>query len=311
MTHDDILFLGADWTNPEEPHFRLSDAVPGAPSRLVPITKALCYSAEIDSEHYCCGWFDVRSEVPQHESCETAEVLVTGTQCRRCQYREGFTTVHQSHQAGARVPEHIARYLAQPHWLYVDVFASGQSKIGTVAQSRLGSRLSEQGPVAAFYVAEAPNGRVVRALEQSVSEHFGLRQAVSGKRKLQALASRVEVAELTEQAKQLAVQVRSYLGTHPLAAELGLPDDPRPWSLPKASQAVFSRTPVQLDGVSRGEGEHSLHLQGMTGSIALVSPSADTDATHLTATNLGVLKGRRLRLGDYASLAVPVQPSML
>ncbi|MFJ9555301.1 hypothetical protein ACIRPH_15890 [Nocardiopsis sp. NPDC101807] len=43
----------------------------------------------------------------------------------------------------------IRDYLQQPHWLYLDVFANGMTKVGAAAESRRGSRPAEQGPVAA------------------------------------------------------------------------------------------------------------------------------------------------------------------
>ncbi len=73
-------------------------------------------------------------------------------------------------------PPALRAYMSQPHWLYVATFTRTLTKVGTAAAPRKASRLSEQGPLCATYLAEIPDGRTVRELEDALGRELGITQ---------------------------------------------------------------------------------------------------------------------------------------
>ena len=81
----------------------------------------------------------------------------------------------------------LQAYMSQPHWLYLATFTPALSKVGTAAVPRKASRLNEQGPLCATYLAEVPGGRTVRDLEDVLSRELGITQTARRTAKLAAL----------------------------------------------------------------------------------------------------------------------------
>jgi hypothetical protein len=216
---DPLIFLGVDWTDPATPHLRVAPLQRGAPARLLPYNQAWSYRAVADQPRRCTGYFDLAVTPPAHVTCRDLRVVARGVQCPTCRHREGFTAAHTTHRQGASaaaVPDHVRQYLTQPHQLYLDVFADGTSKVGTAAQSRLHSRLAEQGPVAAVYVARGTDGAVIRQAEALVADRFvALRKSVTTRRKLTSLQqSPIDTESLRRDLDGLAENVTAYLRGH-------------------------------------------------------------------------------------------------
>lgn len=302
------LCVGLDWSAPQAPTLRIQPARAREPSRLVPVTGGLRFRIAEPGARYCCGWFDFTGAAVRHRACSAGERLTGGRQCRRCRDREGFVMVHQAHRSLAALPRNVAGYMAQPHWLYLDVFADGSLKVGTVSEARFHDRVCEQGPVAACYVGRSGDGVDVRWAESAVAERFGLAQAVSGRRKLAGVRRPVDVTALTARLDSLAADVRAYLG------ELGgdrvrAVGAPRWWDRPPLAESLLAAAPLVEYPEDLSQGDHSLFVTGLSGSIAMFSVSEDDDA-HAYVADLAELRGRRMTFGAFSSTVGAVQPGL-
>ncbi|WP_262391774.1 DUF2797 domain-containing protein [Nocardiopsis sp. CNR-923] len=271
--------LGLDWSTPDTPHLRITDPTNSKGSLLHPLLGEHTFRIDGDQRR-CVGWFDLTGTEGGHVRCRTDEIITRGRQCRRCQYKEGFIAAHQAHRDSTALPTNIRDYLQQPHWLYLDVFAKGMTKVGTAAESRRRSRLAEQGPVAAVYVARTPDGMTIRALESAVSRHFGLPQQVPTRRKILGLHGTVDTAALTTRLTDLATQVVSYLDkltTDQPGIEVF--SDPELWVRPACATTVFEAAPVLVYPADLTQGTHHLHITGASGPIALFTTVPEPHTT--------------------------------
>jgi hypothetical protein len=290
-----VTLLGLDWSDPDIPHLRTTDPTNPGGSLLHPLLGEHTFRV-VDDQRRCIGWFDLTGTEARHVCCRTDEVVTRGRQCRRCQYKEGFIAAHQAHRDPRALPENVRDYLQQPHWLYLDVFAHGAMKVGTAAESRRRSRLAEQGPVAAVYVARTPDGIAVRTLEAAVSQYFNLSQQVPTRRKVLGLQGPVDTATLTARLVDLAAQVVPYLDK--LTADqsgTGVFSDPDPWVRPACATTVFDAAPVLAYPSDLTQGVHHLHVTGASGPVALFTtdPEPHPETVQYCA-DLTTLIGRRL-----------------
>ena len=60
-------------------------------------------------------------------------------------------------------------YAQQPHRLYIATFPDGSSKVGTSSQRSTPRRLDEQAVATATYIAQAPDGLLIREAEDAVT----------------------------------------------------------------------------------------------------------------------------------------------
>ncbi|MGH3156555.1 MAG: DUF2797 domain-containing protein, partial [Streptosporangiaceae bacterium] len=307
---DTEAWLGIDWSG-DIPAARL--ARPGSPgrARLVPLQGELRFRVTGSAARYCTGWFDLTGPEARHVVCRTWEQFGKGRQCRSCQYLEGMVAAHQGYDKSlSQMPPNLRGYLTQPHRLYLDIFADGTSKVGTVAEQRLASRLAEQGPVAACYVARARDGLQVRQLEAAVSRRLGLPQAVTATRKLRALTAAVDVAALHASLSGLAARA-CVLAAETVSGDGWSPiDPPEAWKLPAISAAVFAAAPLALYPLPLTAGEHSLTFRGLAGPVAMVTTTAD-DGAPLYVVNLGDLGGVAVTFGEYQSPALGPEQATL
>lgn len=311
MDTSELVCLSVDWSNEIKPALRVATAGSAEPAQLLPLEGALRFRILDSDKRYCAGWFDLTGADPRHVNCQNWEQITTGKQCRRCQFKEGFITVHQAHRGLDRLAGNVRSYITQPHRLYLDIFADGSSKVGTVAESRLSSRLSEQGAVAACYVARANDGIGVRKAEAAVSAELRLRQALTGKRKLAAMLSKINVEELRDKLKKLVTQARPLLVQ--LAAEhswIEVEEEASWWKPSPSAEAAISSAPVAEYQASLSEGDHSFYIKGMTGSIAVFALRGNDPEPQLFAADLSRLHGMTLTFGDYHSTIESVQTSL-
>jgi hypothetical protein len=306
-SNDVTVFLGVDWTDPRLPALRFAPRLRSARSRLEPFEWPRSYSVLAGQLRLCTGYFDLSITPPAHVTCDAWRPVTSGTQCPTCRHREGFTRAHTAHRGAQAVPEHVRRYLSQPHYLYVDAFPDGTCKVGTVAEARLGSRLAEQGAAAAYYVARAADGTQIRHAEADVAAHFGLKQAVTTRRKITALQnSRPDLEQLRASVTDLADAIQAYLRQAGVPGWEVLPD-PQPWTPPPAAMTVFTSAPLPAYPGEINTGQHNLVIAGIAGSIAALAPAPEQSATYLA--DLTPLRGVPLHLDDYAAALTVANPT--
>jgi hypothetical protein len=258
----------------------------------------------LEAGKFCLGSHRVQGRRTRHHvPCPLQAPAERGYQCINCFLNDDLRFLHDAHRSGV-APDGLRAYLGQPHWLYVATFASGASKVGTASDVRKQLRLAEQGAAAARYVARAEDGRIVRVLEDMVSQQTELTQAVRSTAKLSGLQAPRSPAELDSINAEHARTVRNLLS----GAELeGFATIDQTWELPEPGRRVMgseSRTAYPLELAAGG---HGLRLDALLGSIALVRTREGGPAY---LADLNGLKGRRIELGSYQSQLPPVQVSL-
>ena len=301
MTGMGEVWLGIDWSG-KTPAARLALAGSSGPARLMPLNEPLRFRVLQPSIRYCAGWFDLNGHDGKHIVCDAWEKLRTGRQCATCQRREGFLVAHQGFQASLdQMPFNLRKYLSQPHRLYVDIFPDGSAKVGTVAERRLYARLAEQGPVAAYYVARTEDGLAARRLEAAVSRQLQLPQAVTTKRKLHGLTTKIDVPALRTRLLEVATRAGALTADLAQAGCGWSPiSPPEQWQVPAVSGAVFDATPLMPYPEPLTSGQHSLYLCGISGSIGAFTVTPDRDDTVYVA-NLGQLNNLAVEFGNFQS----------
>ncbi|WP_084727930.1 DUF2797 domain-containing protein [Rhodococcoides yunnanense] len=187
----------------------------------------------------------------------------------------------------------------QPHWLYIATFANGVHKVGTAADTRKWGRLAEQGAMCAQYVAWATDGKVIRVLEDRVTEQLQVRQAVRSSAKAAALALPVDTARLDSATAVLAQRVRDILG--PGDDSFRVVDEA--WRVAGFRDlASGNRVAYPNDMTS---GTHGFTVKACFGQAAVVDIDGES-----YVVDLHELKGRRVRFGDYCSALPAVQSAL-
>ncbi|WP_326681661.1 DUF2797 domain-containing protein [Streptomyces sp. NBC_01237] len=264
--------------------------------------RRLGYRAE-ESGRWCTGRYRFADRFRvEPDPCPGMAASGTGSQCAACGGRDEFRFAHHVHTGGP-VPQALALYMNQPHWLYVATFADTTTKVGTAAEPRWRSRLDEQGPLVATYLAKGPDGSAVRFVEDALTRRLDLTQTVRATAKLQGLA------RLSDTAPAHDAHARHVRRAAEVLTELGIPVDLQPWTPPEQSR--LASTP----GADRllyphdlREGEHGLRVHSVAGSQALVTLSGDS--LHYLL-DLSALKGRRITLGaHFRSPPATVQPAL-
>lgn len=252
---------------------------------------------------WCTGRYRFADRVHvEAVACPDKAPAETGAQCAACTSRDDFRFAHQFHTGGS-VPDDLARYMAQPHWLYLATFADGTTKVGTAAEPRRRSRLDEQGAIVATLLTRCSDGRRVRFAEDALTRRLGLTQAVRAAAKLKALADRRDLALARTAHKRHLQRATEAL------SDMGVPVAPEPWTPP--GEGVLLRSPNTervLYPHDPREGEHGLTVLSCVGSLVLATLDGD-DLPYLL--DLGVLKGHRITLGpEFTSPATVVQSAL-
>lgn len=246
-----------------------------------------------------------RTDVP----CPARAPAERGRQCGACFARDDSRLMHDFHRGGA-VPKGLRAYLMQPHWLYVATFAGGTTKIGTASAHRKWNRLAEQGAVQASYVAHADDGRVVRVLEDLVTQELGLVQQVRGASKAAALLEPRTGVELAALNRNHAAKVRALLEGVALD---GFEVIEELWERPALAEDLCGSRPEELPAfrhlypVGFDGGTHGLELRALCGSTALATLPGSEGAF---VADLGSLKGRRVEFGDYRTAVPALQDAL-
>ncbi|MEB7503695.1 DUF2797 domain-containing protein [Arthrobacter koreensis] len=259
--------------------------------RLAPGSE-LRFRVRSEAARYCLGYELVEESGRRSHSCPANAAAERGYQCKRCFFQDEGRLVHNSHRGGG-LPAGLRSYLARPQWLYIATFADGTTKVGTAADRRKVLRLTEQGALAAQYVARAANGLQVRVLEDEISAALDLPQAVRAGHKCAALAAPLPEAELAAVNAGHADAARAVLfDRDPEGFEIVK----EAWPRPDAFRTVLQEPAPGLYPLPLSAGEHGLVIRGMLGSTAL---AATDDAGLCFLADLTALKGQRIEFGDF------------
>lgn len=279
--------------------------VTGGPLVSAPVTgRRLGYQVS-GAGRWCTGRYQFADRVRvEAVACPDRAPAEAGGQCPACTGRDDFRFAHRFHSSG-HVPDALAAYMAQPHWLYLATFADGTTKIGTAAEPRKRSRLAEQGALIATYLGRSADGRAVRFLEDALTRRLGLTQSVRAAAKLTALA---EMRDLTP--ARAAHQHHLDRATEALSG-LNVPAVPEPW--PPPGEGDLLRTPETgraLYPHDPRSGEHGLTVLSCLGSQILATLNGDGEQLPYLL-DLGTLKGRRIVLGaQFSSPPAAVQSAL-
>ena len=255
-------------------------------------------------DRHCLGFTRVEeSGQPQHFPCTTGQDAQRGFQCGACFARDQMRPMHDFHRSGL-APPGLRAYLSQQHWLYIATFADGTTKVGTASQRSKWSRLAEQGALVARYVAKARDGAVVRHLEDAVSANLPPTQFVRGTTKFAGLLQPRPPLHLDRANDAMASVVRDYLAG--LALD-GFEPAEEQWQRSDFSEAVAIPGRRTAYPQPMSSGRHGVRLDSMLGPTVLAELD-DADGKFLA--DLGALKGRKIRFGDYHTDVPALQESL-
>lgn len=302
-----FIFIGIDWSDVERPLFRLL-STETARTQFVPAVEADFGFRVCGPVRHCCGWFDLTHDKSEYVPCKRNETITTGLQCHACRSLEGFVAVHHAEDA-SRLPKNVAAYMSRPHQVYIDVFGDLTTKVGTVAESRLGVRLAEQGAFAATYLARTTDGIKARELENLVSNTLKLTQALSTRAKFLALQSTIDEPTIRGRLQETSQRARDLLkSAFPTGYRVEVFEEPRSWDIPACSAAAYANVPAVAYPFSLLDGSHSFRAIGITGSLLLVR-GVDADDNSVVV-DISPLRGFEISLGDYPRRSFEVQTTL-
>ncbi len=128
-------------------------------------------------------------------ACPKHQRIRSGQQCGLCRHLDRFRPLHRVHR-GARLTDAALAYVSRPHWLYIATFPDAASKVGTAHERSQVTRLDQQAAARATWIALAPDGILVRRLEDAVGSELGLTQFKQVRTKHRAWAAPRPAEEL-------------------------------------------------------------------------------------------------------------------
>ncbi len=255
----------------------------------------------LGAQRWCTGRVAFRKNSgSKYVPCPRQLPVEVGSQCEECESKDGFRFVHTVHRGGF-VSGALEAHVMQPHWLYIATFANGVHKVGTAADTRKWGRLAEQGAICAQYVAWAEDGKVIRVLEDRVTDVLQVRQAVRSSAKAAALALPVDTARLEAATIRLAERVRGILTPGPEESGYRLVDES--WHVAGFRDLASGNRVMYPNDLAQGE--HGFSVDACVGQAAVVTIE---DASYVV--DLHELKGRRVRFGEFTSELAAVQSAL-
>jgi len=306
---DQMMLLGVLWQD-HLPFLRVRRSG-NHPSEKVPVSgQRLSYRIEDEPVRACLGHVPFRPGGGDYFDCHSTPRSGSRV-CERCAIVEATfaSNLHHAHTKGsAELDPSILRHLEQPNRLYLAAFRDGSIKVGTSTLSRSERRLEEQGAWMARFVAETPNGRLVRHLEDAVTEELGLPQAVSAVRKLRGLVNPIPDAALAKQLDDFASNVKTNVVRRWDAVPVDTTDVAslaEQWSHPMAEHPALAGAieyPLRLL-----RGRHDLELITAIGRHILARRPGGTDVFIFDPKPLfGIWPD----IGDYGSDEIAIQDSL-
>lgn len=258
----------------------------------------------VGTGRWCTGRYQFADSVRVEAlACPDRAPAGQSDQCARCFRQDEFRFAHQIHQDGHAAPEALRRYIDQPHWLYLATFADGATKVGTAAEPRKQSRLDEQGALFATYLTKSPDGRTVRHLEDGLTRDLQMPQTVRAATKLKALANLTDLSTASVAHDHHVARAADALAATNTSAMLETWTPPAEGDRLRVADGVRVLYPHDLREV-----EHGFTVVSCVGTQVLAVLGADEGVSYVL--DLGVLKGRCITLGPFASPAVAVQSSL-
>ena len=255
----------------------------------------------------------------EHVDCPDAARAERGTQCGSCVTRDEARFMHDFHRSGI-APPGLRAYLARPQWLYVATFANGASKVGTAGEGNKWRRLAQQGAVNGTYVALAADGRLVRVLEDLVTERLGLSQAVRSSAKTSGLTEPgqggpaatgvYDAGSLARVHRAAAERVRALLAEDPAVRELEVESAEEAFTPPLQAQMMLAAWDAGELYAYPGwlsASTHGFVVESVLGQSLGVRLEG---SERLYAADAAVLKGRRVTPGEYSTAIPAAQDSL-
>jgi hypothetical protein len=299
---DVLLVLGVSWPD-RRAELRVQEVSTGTTQRLPLLGRRLGFTT-VAAGPWCTGWYDLQGS--GHRPCPGQRLAVGSGQCADCALRDQFRFVHHGH-LGGYVPAALEPVLAAPHLLYLATFGDGFTKVGTAVEHRRTSRIDEQGPVLASYVAAAADGRVVREAEDLVTAELEVPQHRRRAAKVAALARPADRTRVATRHTETVEQVAALLGRAALGP--GLAPIREQWH-PPSDMGLLAVPPPQGSWVEYPSdlltGSHGLLVEACAGPAVLARTRPEADASRYVV-DLGRLKGARIVLGDVESPEAEVQ----
>ncbi len=306
-----VVALGSVWS---EDGCRLRLRRPGRPSTLVEaVGLELTYRVEAKATRHCLGHHSPKRNEGRYLDCDNPPREGSST-CVRCAVADAefAADLHHAHTRRSEdIHESVLHHLKRPNVLYLAAFRDGSIKIGTSTGTRRHTRLAEQGAWRAVEAAEVADGFAVRRLEDLITENLGLPQAVATSRKLRAMTTPRDDAELDRALTERLAEVHELL-----ASEAGLAAGPATpsetwWHFPGAD-AVWWDRPHQYPSPLE-TGSHRVRIEAMCGRVAALSrPGGSRPDGHddRFVADLGRLWGRELELGAFEPDELLVQDTL-
>lgn len=290
------LVVGVGWRT-GEPSLDVVRVADREKFSLPLIDSLLSFRVESDLP-FCTGRYGFsRSLSTVNIVCPDQSPAVGGGQCSACTDRDEFRFVHHVHKGGY-IPDSLATYLKQPHWVYIATFGDGISKVGTAADGRKRSRLDEQSAVFATYVAEVSNGYDVRVVEDAVSAGLGLTQYRRRSAKISSLTRRSNIEDVRAAHGEVVSRAVELLGGSTRSSAIRLVREP--WRSASSAISFIELAPLggwHLYPHRLQMGVHRFSVIACTGSIARIR---DADG-EIWITDLAKMKGIRIEFGDFGS----------
>lgn len=295
------LVLGVAWpSNEGDPRLRVVDVTTREVAHIE-LRGARIGFELLGTGRWCTGRVAFSADGPsEYVPCPKQVSVESGSQCEDCAARDGFRFVHMIHRGGF-VARDLEAHVMQPHWLYIATFANGVHKVGTAAHTRKWGRLAEQGAICAQYVAWAADGKVIRVLEDRVTEQLQVRQSVRSSAKAAALALPVDTARLEAGTAELAHRVRGVIAPGPSESTFHTVDES--WCVAGFRDLSFGNRIGYPKDLSSGT--HGFTVDACVGQAAVVNIE---DVSYVV--DLAQLKGRRVRFGKYSSTLPAVQSAL-
>lgn len=190
MEHKFWHVIGYTWSA-EAIFLQVRDLKPNSPTQNISMGEGDEFVFRKSSERRCIGWIDFdKLEIMSCPDIASGDF----SQCDACRFREGFMkcVVCNGYQCPTLKPS-VERYCRQLHHLYLACFGDEQVKVGTASDVRKQTRLYDQGPLCAMYVAMGP-GPTIKQIEANVSK-MGYTESMTKKRKQELLASNMTFEE--------------------------------------------------------------------------------------------------------------------
>ncbi|MCP3935097.1 MAG: DUF2797 domain-containing protein [Actinomycetia bacterium] len=297
------ITLGVEWSQ-VGPRLRVRDDTSNT-SQLVDLI-GTTWNYRCTGVRVCPGHHATRTD-GSREFVDCQAQVTKRTRCERCSTVEAVfaSNLHRAHKLGRTYVDHrLAEHLDQPHRLYIAGFADGSIKVGTTAGVSGGVRLAEQAAWVASYVLLAPDGYVVRDVEDAITERLAVAQAVSAHQKRAGMLAPKPTDEVAALVASARTRVHQLIDSEPGLAPRceTLADDWYFGGIDTPPWRGLAAYPNRLDS-----GAHEFTVDDMCGRFASLVRDGTPDRY---VADLGELTGVEIQVGEHDPDPVEVQASL-